>query len=81
MIARDRHVRQLRTPHLLIVLALFQRRGVPVPHPCHNKLLPRLPCARPNQCANSGKVVLIPYQTGFSTTDIIERVIAAYTNP
>jgi rfaE bifunctional protein nucleotidyltransferase chain/domain len=31
--------------------------------------------------ANGGKVVLIPYQSGFSTTGIIERVIAAYTNP
>jgi D-beta-D-heptose 7-phosphate kinase/D-beta-D-heptose 1-phosphate adenosyltransferase len=31
--------------------------------------------------ANGGKVVLIPYQTGFSTTDVIERVIAAYRNP
>jgi D-beta-D-heptose 7-phosphate kinase/D-beta-D-heptose 1-phosphate adenosyltransferase len=31
--------------------------------------------------ANGGKVVLIPYQAGFSTTDIIERVIAAYRNP
>jgi D-beta-D-heptose 7-phosphate kinase/D-beta-D-heptose 1-phosphate adenosyltransferase len=31
--------------------------------------------------ANGGKVILIPYQTGFSTTDIIERVLAAYTKP
>lgn len=31
--------------------------------------------------ANGGKVVLIPYQTDFSTTDIIERVISTYTNP
>ena len=31
--------------------------------------------------ANGGKVVLVPYQAGFSTTDLIERVIAAYTNP
>lgn len=31
--------------------------------------------------AHGGKVVLIPYQAGFSTTDIIERVIAAYTKP
>src|SRR5262245_29421685 len=29
--------------------------------------------------ASGGKVVPIPYQTGFSTTDIIERVFAAYT--
>ena len=28
--------------------------------------------------AEGGKVVLIPYQAGFSTTDIIERVMAAY---
>ena len=27
--------------------------------------------------ANGGKVVLIPYQAGFSTTDIIERIMAA----
>ena len=31
--------------------------------------------------ANGGKVILIPYQTGFSTTDLIERVLAAYTKP
>jgi len=28
--------------------------------------------------ANGGKVVLIPYQEGFSTTDIIERILAVY---
>jgi D-beta-D-heptose 7-phosphate kinase/D-beta-D-heptose 1-phosphate adenosyltransferase len=28
--------------------------------------------------AYGGRVVLIPYQSGFSTTDIIERVLAAY---
>jgi D-beta-D-heptose 7-phosphate kinase/D-beta-D-heptose 1-phosphate adenosyltransferase len=31
--------------------------------------------------ANGGKVVTIPYQPGFSTTGIIERVLAAYTDP
>jgi len=31
--------------------------------------------------ANGGEVVLISYQAGFSTTDIIERISAAYTNP
>jgi rfaE bifunctional protein nucleotidyltransferase chain/domain len=28
--------------------------------------------------ANGGEVVLIPYQTGFSTTDIIERIVTGY---
>jgi rfaE bifunctional protein nucleotidyltransferase chain/domain len=28
--------------------------------------------------ANGGEVVLIPYQTGFSTTDIIERILTGY---
>jgi rfaE bifunctional protein nucleotidyltransferase chain/domain len=31
--------------------------------------------------ANGGEVVLIPYQTGFSTTDIIERIAARHTKP
>ena len=31
--------------------------------------------------ANGGKVIRIPYQAGFSTTDIIERILAAYPNP
>ena len=31
--------------------------------------------------AQGGKVVLIPYQAGFSTTDIIERIITTYTKP
>jgi D-beta-D-heptose 7-phosphate kinase/D-beta-D-heptose 1-phosphate adenosyltransferase len=30
---------------------------------------------------HGGKVVLIPYQAGFSTTDIIERIITTYTKP
>jgi rfaE bifunctional protein nucleotidyltransferase chain/domain len=29
--------------------------------------------------AHGGKVVLIPYQAGFSTTDIIERIVTMYT--
>ena len=28
--------------------------------------------------ANGGKVVLIPYQAGFSTTDIIERIVVKH---
>jgi rfaE bifunctional protein nucleotidyltransferase chain/domain len=28
--------------------------------------------------ANGGEVVLIPYQAGFSTTDIIERIVTGY---
>jgi rfaE bifunctional protein nucleotidyltransferase chain/domain len=31
--------------------------------------------------ANGGEVVLIPYQAGFSTTDIIERIAARHTKP
>jgi len=31
--------------------------------------------------ANGGKVILIPYQSGFSTTDIIERIAARQTKP
>jgi rfaE bifunctional protein nucleotidyltransferase chain/domain len=31
--------------------------------------------------ANGGKVVLIPYQAGFSTTDIIERIVVKHTRP
>lgn len=31
--------------------------------------------------AHGGKVVLIPYQAGFSTTDIIERIITMYAKP
>jgi rfaE bifunctional protein nucleotidyltransferase chain/domain len=31
--------------------------------------------------AHGGKVVLIPYQSGFSTTDIIERILTTYTKP
>lgn len=31
--------------------------------------------------AQGGKVVLIPYQAGFSTTDIIERIITMCTKP
>jgi rfaE bifunctional protein nucleotidyltransferase chain/domain len=31
--------------------------------------------------AHGGKVVLIPYQAGFSTTDIIERIVIRHTKP
>ena len=31
--------------------------------------------------ANGGKVVLIPYQAGFSTTDLIERIVEKHTRP
>ena len=31
--------------------------------------------------ANGGEVVLIPYQAGFSTTDIIERIVTGQTKP
>jgi D-beta-D-heptose 7-phosphate kinase / D-beta-D-heptose 1-phosphate adenosyltransferase len=31
--------------------------------------------------ANGGEVVLIPYQAGFSTTDIIERIATGYMKP
>ena len=31
--------------------------------------------------ANGGEVVLIPYQAGFSTTDIIERIVTGYMKP
>jgi D-beta-D-heptose 7-phosphate kinase/D-beta-D-heptose 1-phosphate adenosyltransferase len=31
--------------------------------------------------AHGGKVVLIPYQSGFSTTDIIERIATRHTKP
>ena len=31
--------------------------------------------------ANGGKVILIPYQSGFSTTDIIERIATRQTKP
>jgi len=31
--------------------------------------------------ADGGEVVLIPYQAGFSTTDIIERIVTGQTKP